>query len=887
MPRRNTPGIADAVQHVVLDNGLRILVKEMHAAPVVTFWAWYMVGSRNERTGITGASHWVEHMLFKGTDGFGKGEIMRQVSRLGGYLNGFTSEDHTVYFETLPRQHLDLAMRIESDRMVNARFAAADVASERTVILSERAMAENDPGFLLYEEVQSAAFRVHPYRWHVLGWRADLEAMTRDDLFLHYRTHYSPNNCLLVVAGDFAAADALALARRHFAGIAPGPEPPQVRSPEPEQSGERRVTLRKPGAAARVHIAHHVPQIGHPDLPALIVCDAILGGAKPVGFGSGVFLGRSSRLYRALVEAGLASSVGCYLAPGVDPGLFHFRMMVRDGVDPAAAEARLVQEIERLRAEPPEPVEVEKAIRQARAQYAYGADGVSSQASALGYYESTVGYRYLAESLAAVAKITPEQVRAAAEKYLCADNRTVGVFEPTAPAPEAAPAETNLALLYRVIDRPAFKRRPTVKAARPPALPRTEEFPLDHGARLLVSENRRSPAAVLRGSIMAGSAAEADTENGLAYFTATTLRRGAGKRSADEIADLVESVGGQVGFWSSSERLSFAAKGLAEDLPLLLEVVADCLRAPTFPPDQVELSRGEIITALKDELDDPRAMAEQDVHELAYPVEHPYHRHPSGRIETVREFSRDDLARFHRRACGPGTLIAVIVGDVRAAEALRLMQQHFGDWQALNPPQALDIPAVTFRPDGARRVRPMMHKSQTDIALGYLAISRKDPDFMALNLADNILGRLGLMGRLGKTVRDQHGLAYYVYSNLEACLGRGLWKLRAGVAPADVERALEAMQAELGHLRSEPPPADELADAKSNQVGGLALRLETNEGIAEAIHDIAYWDLGLDYLERYPALIEAITADRVMAAAARCSDPRESALAIAGPYDDG
>ena len=870
--------IAEGVQRVVLDNGLRILLKEMHAAPVATCWAWYGVGARNEHPGITGASHWVEHMLFKGTEQFAKGQIMRQISRLGGHLNGFTSEDQTVYFETLPREHLELALRIESDRMTNGAFDPNEVTAERTVILSERSMAENDPGFLLNEEVQASAFRVHPYRWQVLGWRCDLEQMTRDDLFAYYRSYYHPGNCVLVLAGDFDADAALELARGYFGDIAAGPAPPAVRAVEPPQAGERRVILHRPGAAARVQMAHHAPRIGAPDLPALIVCDAVLGGAKPISFGSGVGLGRSSRLHRALVQGGFASFAACYLAPGVDPGLMHFRLLVRDGVSPAAAERRLAEEIERLRNEPPTAAEVAKAIRQVRAQYAYGADGVTSQASALGYYELAVGYRYLADTLEAVSRVTPEQVRAAAEKYLAADNRTTGIFEPTAPAPEAAAPHTSMAVLYSVVARPAFNSGGQV------AVPRAEEFALANGVRLLVGENGRSPAVVVRGSLQAGGARETDETAGLAHFAALTLRRGAGQRTADEIAETVESVGGQIGFWSSAERVSFAAKGLAADLPLLLSILADCLRAPAFPPDQIELVRGEIATSLKDELDDPRAMAQQDLHELAYAAGHPYHRHPAGTLETVARLSRDDLAAFHARHYGPRSMIVIIVGDVGGRRALDLVEQAFGDWAAQGGAN-LVMPAADSQPNGARRVRTMSHKAQVDVAMGHLALSRKDEDFLRLHVADNILGRLGLMGRLGRTVREEQGLAYYAYSTVEAALGRGLWKMHAGVAAADVDRAIESMSAELERLRSEPPAADELADAKRNQVGGLALHLETNEGVADAVHEMAYWELGLDYLERYPQLIEAISAEDVMRVAARCSDPREYALAIAGPYE--
>src|SRR5437588_828487 len=234
----------------LLSNGLIVLLREVHAAPVATFWAWYRVGSRNEVPGITGISHWVEHMLFKGTPTLGKGEFSRLVNRHGGSWNGFTWKDFTAYFETLPAEHIGLGIQIESDRMTHSLFDPEEVESERTVIISEREGAENNPEYALYEEVEAAAYRVHTYRHAVIGYKSDLLAMTRDDLIRHYRTYYTPNNAVVVAVGDFDSQALLARVREAFESIPAGPKPPAVRSVEPPQEGERRVMVRRPVGAA-------------------------------------------------------------------------------------------------------------------------------------------------------------------------------------------------------------------------------------------------------------------------------------------------------------------------------------------------------------------------------------------------------------------------------------------------------------------------------------------------------------------------------------------------------------------------------------------------------------------------------------------------------------
>jgi zinc protease len=424
----------EAFQRHTFPNGLTLLTKEVHSAPVVSFWVWYRVGARNEHEGITGVSHWVEHMMFKGTPTFGKGQIMQMVAENGGTLNAFTSADYTAYFETLPSDRLDLALSIESDRIANSLFDPEEVASERTVIISEREGSENEPDHLLYEEVMAAAFKIHPYRNGVIGWKCDLRTMTRDDLYNHYKTYYAPDNATVVVVGDFETEEVVAKVGEAFGRYAPSGSIPEVRAIEPDQKGERRVRVVHPGSSPQVYVVYHTPAVTNPDVYPLAVLDALLSGAKPVGAG-GAALGRSARLYKALVATEIAISAGSYFAFHKDPNLFTFAGTGKPGDENEATlrdiEAAFYEEVRKLQEEPVPQDELDKAVRQSRAQFIYASDSVSSQANLLGWLETIYTadmYNQILEKLAAV---TPEDVQRVARTYLTERNRTVGWFIPT------------------------------------------------------------------------------------------------------------------------------------------------------------------------------------------------------------------------------------------------------------------------------------------------------------------------------------------------------------------------------------------------------------------------------------------------------------------------
>lgn len=423
--------MSSQVTKTTLDNGLTVVLKEMHHAPVTTFMVWYRVGSRNERPGITGISHWVEHMMFKGTPRFPGEQLDRMISREGGSWNAFTWLDFTAYYETMPSNRIDIALQLEADRMVNTNMEDEEVESERTVILSERAMYENDPRFLLNEELSAAAFRVHPYHHEVIGDMIDLQTMTRDDLFNHYRRHYAPNNGIAVVVGDFETAAMLGRIKELFGSI-PAAEPvAPVRREEPPQHGERRVTVNGPGDTSYITYAYRAPNATHPDYYPFVLLNAAFAGGSSLGMFAGGGSNRSSRLYKALVSTELAAGVSGSLGPTIDPYLYTVHAVVRAGRSLAEVEAALDTAINSLATEPITEAELNKALKRAKAQFAFAGESISGQAQIIGAAEATTGdYRWYETVLDKLAEVSLDDIERIRQTYLHKKNRTVGIYEP-------------------------------------------------------------------------------------------------------------------------------------------------------------------------------------------------------------------------------------------------------------------------------------------------------------------------------------------------------------------------------------------------------------------------------------------------------------------------
>lgn len=405
---------------------------------------------------------------------------------------------------------------------------------------------------------------------------------------------------------------------------------------------------------------------------------------------------------------------------------------------------------------------------------------------------------------------------------------------------------------------------------------------LPNGLTILARPNFNSPSVVISGYIKAGSLSDPDEKLGLADFTASALLRGTARRSFQEIYDALESAGASLGFDGGVHTTGFSGKALAEDLDLLLTLLAEALRQPAFPSDQIERLRARMLTGLAIRAQDTGEMASLAFDQILYPG-HPYSRPEDGYPETVQAITREDLAEFHRSSYGPSGMVITVVGAVEPGQAVEKVVQMLGDWS--NPDQSgmVELPPTGFPQEPLTRKVDITGKYQSDLDVGAVGPQRRSPDYLAAALGNNVLGVFGMMGRIGEIVREKAGLAYYAYSSLSGGIGPGPWSITAGVDPANVEKALDLIRSEIVRFVAEPVSEGELADSQANFIGRLPLSLESNSGVAGALVNLERYDLGLDYYRQYPDLVRAVTREQVLETARRHLAEERLGAAIAGP----
>ena len=870
---KQTENHAEIIEHE-LANGLKVLTKEVHAAPVVSTYIWYKVGSRNERLGITGVSHWVEHMLFKGTPKFPKAQLNRFIEGNGGRWNAFTGTDYTAYYETLPADKVSISLALESDRMQNSVFDPDEVEAERTVILSEREGYENSPQFVLREEVQATAYKAHPYQWGIIGWPSDLKAMTRDDLYNYYRYRYVPNNATLVTVGDFDTETLIEQIEAHFGHLPGGEGIADPSTIEPEQRGERRVTVRKEGNIAYVATAYHIPAGGHSDLYSLEVLGTVMS------------VGKTSRFYRALIDKQLATSAYFYPDFSKDAGLAWAMAEARAGVDSTTLEKALSEQIERLQNDLITETELEKAINQTRAHFIFSLDSVSNQAAQIGYYETIHSHKFLGTYLDNIRSVTRERMREVAQKYLTADNRTVGHFQPIPPGNGGTHGEAGKQISYLPhTKQPCFffkdENASGECSGRDQSLATRHVF--NNGLTLLIQENHFNETVAVSGRLKAGSMYDPLNLYGCADFVANMLTKGTEKRTWEEIAEVTESVGASLNVGGSSETVSIEGRLLAKDFDRVLDVLNDILRNPNFPQEEIEKHRHQVNSWFQAWEDDTDYVADRMLRELIYPEEHSYHWCVQGTDKSVERLQREALIEFHARYYRPDALILAIVGDVDIREVIEKVDAVMGDWTANGERPPFTVPPVEYR-ERQVTIKSMMDKSQVNIELGHKGIARTNPDCYTFDLMNRILGGSAGIARLFGRVRDEQGLAYSVWSSFAPSIGEGLFHASAGVNPANVDKAIKSILSELELMKSEGISEQELLDAQNLVVGNFALTLETNKGIAAVLLLAELYGLGLDYPMRHESIYRSISRAQVNEITQKYLHPDRCSIAIAGPY---
>jgi zinc protease len=903
------------VQEHTLKNGMKVLLLEDHAAPVATFSVFYRVGSRYEHSGNTGSAHLLEHLMFKGTERFKKGEIMGALDRVGARWNATTYYDYTNYFETVPIEKLDFAMGLEADRMQHSLILDQERDLERIVVRNELERGENSPVSALTHDVWAAAFKAHPYHHPVIGWRSDVELVPTSRLREFYKTYYQPDNAVAVVVGDFQAQGALALVEKHFGPIPGGHSFPAPYTSEPPQQGERRVVISKTGDLKVVALAYKAPPAADPDTVALKVLHLVLSGELSLGpFGDPLDPGIGNRLYQGLVDKELATGASIDYTPMKDPSLFLLMATPRPDVEHVKVEEALKAQIDRAKAEFVSAEELSRAKARALAAYGLMQDGTSGRAMLLGYFAAIADWHLADEFAQRVQAVSAPDLQRVARKYLVDDQLTVGWFVPKAPAASSPRTSLREALpknrpeAFRAADeavavstlssprtRGPLEERPSadrfgsiaVAAAAPPIAapaPPVTRVVVPNGLTVLVRENHASPTVSVSGTVMAGAAFDPPGKPSTASMTADALMRGTRRHSKLEIARLLEEVGATLDYSGGSEQVSVSARALSKDLGRILDLLAETLIEPSFPQDEVEKLKREMVAHLKQAEDSPSTRARRAFYAGLYPKGHPYYVYPlKEAIAAVEGMTPQSLLAFHAEHYGAGSIVLAVVGDVDAREVVAAVQKRLGGMKPQARVKVL-VPAVPVRGQPGREVVFVPDKANVDVLLGTQAqIHRTDPSYYPASVANFAFGGAA-SSRLFQEVRDRLGLTYGIYASLSAAHGAGPWSVGMSLNPSNVDKALEVVRRLSADFARNGVNDAELSAAKETLVGHFKVGLATNSGVASALATFESYGFPEGFIAEHPRRIEAVTREQVLEVVRQSFRPKDALVVIAGSY---
>ena len=853
----------------LVENGLRVLLVPDTSVPVVAACVVYHVGSRNEATGHTGSTHLLEHLLFKGSDKFNADNgrpVARVLERVGASFNATTWFDRTTYYETLPPEHLELALEIEADRMRHALLREADLASEMTVVRNELERGENEPFEALLKESFAIAFREHPYHHPTIGWRSDIENVSITKLREFYDTFYYPDNASLVLVGSFDRTEALELVARHFGQLPRAPRPlPAVQAREPRQEGERRFTVSRVGEVGWVALSWRVPEAAHPDTHALaVLADALAGGV-------------TSRLYQRLVETSVCLDVIAVPWQLRDPGLLQVFATLHPGTRHRKVEKLIRRELALLIKTGIADEELERARAQVEAHVAFHRDSPGQVAAAFTEAVSAVNWRFYLDYQDRIRAVTSDDVVRAARATFRDDAVTVGYFVPKRARGRARASRSA-----------AGAPAPSPCHYRPSLAQQVLETTLPHGGRLLMMPRHSNTTVHLRGSLFAGHGLVEPARWSAVSFVPDMLERGTSSHDRLELARMLEDRAIEIDISGESANpfeVACSGRALARHLPLLLGLLVEMLLRPTFPAEEVEKLRALRLGELAHAQEDTFRRAYEVFARLLFPPEHPHYRRPfAQRRAGLEALTRAELVAVHRELYGASSLILALVGDFDPVE----VEARLNDLLASAPAGARTMPKIERR--SAAQVSPrearvaMADKPNLDVLLGHPGgLRRADPDYLAAQLGNAILGHSTLSSRLGRRLRDAEGLTYGVISRFfGASLLDGPWAVSFSVGAADLARATAAVREEVASFVAEGPREEELADEREALAGAYRVSLATPAGMAHELLHLARHGLATEELDRIAERVLTLGREKVVEAARRHIDPERLCLAVAG-----
>jgi zinc protease len=861
------PGAA-GTESFTLPNGLQVIVREDHFAPVVALQAWVKVGAADEHDAEAGVAHVHEHMLFKGTARRGVGQIAAEVESSGGLINAFTTADHTVYHLVLAGRYFATGLDILADALRNSTFDPKELARELNVVLEEWKRSEDMPVSRAYTDLFRLAFKNHPYGRPVIGWRETIEALDRDRVLDFFHRWYRPNNVALVVVGDVSLDAVRTQVQAAFADWEPAPLPARARKVEPPQLEMRTTAIDMAVQEHHLLLGFRVPSAHDPDAIVLDLLAYALAG------------GESTRLVQTLeAQKELVNSVSAFAYTPQDPGLFVIlASLERKKI--AAATREILSGLVRLRTEMVSRAELTRARSNLESEFIYRKETMQGQARLLGYSQCVFGdpnyeTRYLGE----LAAVTREDIQRVAHTYLQPQNLVTVVVGPD--AAKLAPTPHALSAAWVVpTSAPASTRvSRSASAARPRANPRPgiHARTLENGIRLIVKEHHAAPLLALRAATLGGLLLERPETNGINNFLAGLVTRGSRHHSRETLARAVESLAGSIDGFSGRNsfglRGQFIARHAEEGMDLFLEV----LRHPTFPAEEIEKRRREILVAIANRDDEPAQRALELFYAAHFP-QHPYSLMALGTRATVSSLTRPTLVNYYRRLLAPSRLVVSAVGDLDAGWMLDRLEAALGD---LPSPRPLPRPLPTPPPSRIKRVTRYLDRQQTHFVLGVRGGRVTDSDRAVLKVLEAVLSRQG--GRLFLELRDRQGLAYSVSAFASEGLDPGVFGVYFACDPSVVDRAVAGVLNELKQLRDELITPTELEQARKYLLGSYEISLQTNTAQGDELAFNELYGLGIDGGDRYREDLAKVSPAAVQAAARGYFNLNAYTLAVVGP----
>ena len=887
-------------EYTLNSNGLQVLLMPEHSSPTLTFMVTYRVGSRNEVTGTTGATHLLEHLMFKGSKNHTreKGNNVDQLlERTGAMYNATTWLDRTNYYANMGSEHLGTVMNMEADRMRNLLLREEDRKPEMTVVRNEFERGENSPIQALYKEIYQTAFVAHPYHHSTIGHRSDIEKVSIEKLREFYDTYYWPNNATITIIGDFQPAKALEMVKKSFGVYPKSPKPiPQVYTEEPVQNGARRTMVKRPGQLGVVAVGHKVPAATHPDFAAVALMSAILAD------------GKNSRMYKAITNKNLSTGVEGEFGIFRDTAMHIVFAPLAPGAKHEEVEAIVLQEIERLKKDGVTDTELKAAAAKNAADSAFKLDGSFGIAGNINEFIAAGDWSLFYSLDEAIKKVTVADIQRVANKYLIEDSSTTGWFVPTVAGAAPPVATAKAGLKESASDGPYYYRDPALNAGMQPRMAGAKEAGAtgggaagagaEGGSKIAPNAKRSQVAGIdviaypmgvkdvvtVRANLPAGKALGAGGNPAIPTLTGMLLDQGTKVQDKFAIAEKLESVGASINFRVGTDMLDISARALKKDVPMVLGLIAEQLRTPAFSAEEFAKAKKQMAGGIKRGLESTDYRASDAFSRAVYPVGHPNRSvAPDDMLAAIETATLDDVLAFHKANYGPAGMKIVLVGDLDLPALQTEIGRAFGGWTGGKASVRAAKPASALA--GGVQDVPMDGKTSVSVVWGQPSGMRyNDPDYQSLRLATAILGS-GFTGRLMANVRDKEGLTYGVGASMaNDMFNDGDWRMSASFAPDLLEKGIASTQRQLKLWYDAGVTPAEISARKTNLIGSFKVGLATTGGMAENLMAATSRGYDVTWLDEFPVKVNALSDAQVNAAIRKYLKPESMVTVKAGTF---